>query len=106
MLYYVDGGNTNQTINYDPVNIHLSNAKHREGVTYITIPRIESITDKDATEFLDALYTNAMSQLNTVDVANDKARFKGKSIIIELQYSTDKQLKLNSVLTQYRISNS
>jgi len=106
VLYYVDGGNTNQTINYDPVNIHLSNAKHREGVTYITIPRVENITDKDATEFLDALYTNALSQLNTVDVTNDKARFKGKSIIIELQYSTDKQLKLNSVLTQYRISNS
>lgn len=106
VLYYVDGGNTNQTIVNDPINIHLSNAKHREGVTYITIPRVETITDKDATEFLDALYTNAMSQLNTVDVTNEKSRFKGKSIIIELQYSTDKQLKLNSVLTQYRISNS
>ena len=106
VVYYVDGGNTNQVINYDPVNIHLSNAKHREGVTYISIPKIETITDKDVTEFLDALYTNAMSQLNTVDLTNDKARFKGKSIVIELQYSTDKQLKLNSVLTQYRISNS
>ena len=106
VLYYVDGGNTNQIITYDPINIHLSNAKHREGVTYITIPRVETITDKDATEFLDALYTNAMSQLNTVDVTNEKSRFKGKSIIIELQYSTDKQLRLNSVLTQYRISNS
>ena len=106
VLYYVDGGNTNQAVTYDPVNIHLSNAKHREGVTYITIPRVDNITDKDVTEFLDALYTNAMSQLNTVDVSNEHARFKGKSIIIELQYNTDKQLKLNSVLTQYRISNS
>lgn len=106
VVYYVDGGNTNQTINYDPINIHLSNAKHREGVTYITIPRVLNNTNLDVTEYLEAIYTNAISQLNTVDINNERARFKGKAIVIELQFSSDKQIKLNSVLTHYRISNS
>ena len=106
VTYYVDGGNTVQTIVNDPVNIHLSNAKHREGVTYIAVPRVKNITDKDVTEFLDAVYTNATSQLNTVLNTDQGARFKGKSLIIELEFDTDKQLKLSSVLTQYRISNS
>lgn len=99
--YYVQGGNTEQTIlGRNSNNIVSSNAVYKEEKAYIQIPRIKNITNKDIYNNLTEDFSNVKSLLET------NSRFKGKAIIIELIYNTNKDLKINSVLTSYRNSKS
>jgi hypothetical protein len=96
--YKIQGAETNQVIVYDPDNIHLSNAHYRDEKVMVSIPVVETITDESTNAYYEKIKDNALSLLGS------SAKMRGKLIRLELVYDTDKQLRMQSVITIYRRS--
>jgi hypothetical protein len=94
--YYVQGAYTEQQIVYDNKKIYLSNAKYRDEKVEVVIPSVKSITDQDPTGYFLPDMDNAESILQA------GSRFKGKFMVIELEYNTNKRVNISSVLTLFR----
>lgn len=101
ITYYIQGAKTRQTVIIRRGNNIISaNASYREEKGYIQIPNVVDVTNKDIHDQLTELQSNVSS------LVKRGSRFKGKSIIIEIEYQGDKEIRLNKILTQYRTSNS
>lgn len=94
--YYVQGAYSEQVIVYDKQKIYLSNAKYRNEKVVVSIPSVKVITDRDPTEYFPSEIDNAEA------IIQPGSRFKGKAMVVELEYNTVKQLRLSSALTFFR----
>lgn len=98
VLYWIQGASANQLVKYDSEDIIGSNAKYREEKAVINIPRVDWVDNQSVTEYLGQQADNAVAQVF------NEGRVRGKVMVIELQYSTNRLLELSSVLTYYRKS--
>lgn len=98
IIYWIQGASAEQDVVYDPENIFLSNAKYREEKAVINVPRAGWKNDRSVTQYLEQQDDNATAQIF------EGARIRGKVLVIELQYSTDRLLEISSVLTYFRKS--
>lgn len=98
VTFWIQGANSNSVPVYDPVDITRSNSKYREEKAVVTIPRTGWQTDRSITEYLGMTEDNAVSQVF------EGARVRGKAMVVELEYESDKLVEISSVLTYYRNS--
>ena len=98
IVYKVQGAKSTQAVNYDPENIHLSNAFYRDEKVLVSVPVVDEVTNESASGYVPISKDNALSLLQST------AKMRGKTMRVEITYGTQKQLRLQSVVTFYRRS--
>ena len=96
ITYWVDGAESVQQISYDPLSRARSNARPGGGCTEVIIPKVAAVTERSASQRFTAEEEFGSSRLG------QRSRMKGKSLVVELEYSAEKLLRLQSVLTTFQ----
>lgn len=96
-IYQVQGALAEHDLVYVPGNVLASNINYNKGKWELSIPKITSVHNQDVEQKVPDTTAGASSALAM------RARVKGKYAVIELIYSTNDLIELQSVITHYKI---
>lgn len=94
ITFRVPGAKTEEIIVHQGP-IYEVNAKFLENKVAISIPKIQEVTDNDATEY------GLASESNNISLADVDSRIRGQLMVVDLEYSETKNLQIKSVMTYF-----
>ncbi len=96
VTFWVQGSSTVRTVVYDKNDIILSNSKYKSEKAVITIPRSDWTTNESVTRYLGMEEDNAGFKIS------EGSRVRGRIMVIEIEYDSDRLVEISSVLTYFR----
>ena len=96
ITYRVPGAMTEETVVHQG-KIYDVNAKFIYNKVAVSIPKVETVTDNDATLYRDSVLANYDS------IIFEKSRMRGQLMIVDLEYSNNKNIAIKDVNTYFTL---